>query len=317
VRYILLSFFVCGCLAASACQSHQTLKDSWKFTKRQYTHYLNTPATVDLSDTGNRADYEIALGEAVLNIDNELARLIRAMENTDHNPSPEWALSMVQKFPWISGVALVGSDGVVNSRYPEYFAKEFDASPLLERDPKQRPGMLRGYVRTGDSSPEIYLGNPVYFGEDLLGIIVAHFDPATLATLSPDPDSFVMFTPTGIVWQGRFGGGLSAGTDEWKNILENKSSGTIGSGDSAFFWLTRYIGNLPLVYAIPITSGKNSSAEKPAATPVEQPPASDSEGKKQEEARIIAPAQPTAGSTTNGLEAVERQAAADVPGKQP
>jgi hypothetical protein len=317
VRYIFLLFLVCGCLAASACQSHQTLKDSWKFTKRQYTNYLNTPASVDLSDTGDRADYEIALGEAVLNIDNELSRLIRAMENTDHNPSPEWALSMVQKFPWISGVALVGSDGVVNSRYPEYFAKEFDASPLLEPDPKQRPGMLRDYVQTSDSSPEIYLGNPVYFGEDLLGIIVAHFDPATLATLSPNPDSFIMLTPAGIVWQGRFGGGISAGTDEWKNILENKSSGTVGSGDSTFFWLTRYIGNLPLVYAIPITSGKNSFAEKSAATPAEHATASDGEGEKQEESKIIAPARPIAGSTANGLDAVERQAVPDVPGEQP
>jgi hypothetical protein len=316
VRYILLLFLVCGCLAASACQSHQTLKDSWKFTKRQYTHYLNTPATVDLSDTGNRTDYEIALGEAVLNIDNELSRLIRAMENTDHNPSPEWALSMVQRFPWISGVALVGSDGVVNSRYPEYFAKVFDASPLLEVDPKQRPGMLRAYVQTGDSSPEIYLGNPVYFGEDLLGIIVAHFDPATLATLSPNPDSFAMLTPAGILWQGRFGGGIGAGTDEWKNILENKSSGTVGSGDSTFFWLTRYIGNLPLVYVIPVTSAsrKDSAAAEPAAPPAEQAPAA--EGEK-EETRIIAPAQPASGRSANGLEAVERQAVTDVPGEQP
>ncbi|MDR0828444.1 MAG: hypothetical protein LBN33_11355 [Desulfovibrio sp.] len=296
----------------SACQSHQTLKDSWKFTRRQYTNYLNTPATVDLKDKGNRENYEMALGQVVMNLDSELSRLIRAVENTEHNPDANWALSMMQKFPWISGVALVGSDGTVNSRYPEYFAKAFDASPLLEPDPKQRMGMLRAYVQTGGSSPEIYIGNPVYFGEDLLGIIVAHFDPATLATMSPDPGSFIMLTPEALVWPGRFGGGIGA-EEKWKDILASASTGTMGSGDSAFFWTTRYIGNLPLIYAIPVNSVPQNEE---VVAPVETRQSKDSGDDKQQSGKIIAPENSSSDASANLTRAVEQEALIDVPGAQ-
>ncbi|MDR1946056.1 MAG: hypothetical protein LBQ51_02675 [Desulfovibrio sp.] len=242
------------------------LKDSWKFTRRQYTAYLNTPATLDIDDKGGREGYELALGEAVSSVDAEIVRLIRAMENSDNSPDQQWALQMIQSFPWISGVALVGGDGVVNARYPEYFAKEFDAGPLLEADPKQRPGMLRAYVQMDKSAPEIYVGNPVYAGEEMRGIIVAHFDPAVLASLSPDPGAFSMITPAGVVWPGRFAGGAAAGED-WEAILKERSSGLTGVGESAFFWITRYIGNLPLVYAVPVNAVPGEAPRAPAESP--------------------------------------------------
>jgi hypothetical protein len=260
----LASLLLCSFIVVGACESHQVLKDSWKFTRRQYVAYLNTPAVVDVNDKGGREAYELALAEAVGGVDAELVRLIRAMENSDRRPDQEWALQMMQRFPWISGVALVGGDGVVNARYPEYFAKDFDAGPLLEADPKQQPGMLRAYVQTGNAAPEIYLGNPVYVGEEMRGIIVSHFDPAALASMSPDPDAFCMITPAGVVWPGRFG---AAAGENWETILKERSSGLTGSGDSAFFWITRYIGNLPMLYAMPVSAVPVETAHSSVAGP--------------------------------------------------
>jgi hypothetical protein len=268
------SLLLCSFIVVGACESNQVLKDSWKFSRRQYVAYLNTPATVDMDDKGGREAYELALAEAVGAMDAELVRLIRSMENSDRRPDQEWALQMIQRFPWISGVALVGGDGVVNARYPEYFAKEFDAGPLLEADPKQRPGMLRAYVQADKTSPEIYLGNPVYVGEEMRGIIIAHFDPAALASMSPDPGAFCMITPAGVVWPGRFG---TAAGENWETVLKERSSGLTDGGDSAFFWITRYIGNLPLVYAMPVSavSGEayhpSAQGSAPAATEAAAP----------------------------------------------
>jgi hypothetical protein len=261
VRRKLTFLLLCSFIIVGACESHQVLKDSWKFTRRQYVAYLNTPAAVDINDKGGREAYELALAEAVGGVDAELVRLIRAMENSDRRPDQEWALQMMQRFPWISGVALVGGDGVVNARYPEYFAKEFDAGPLLEADPKQQPGMLRAYVQTGNAAPEIYLGNPVYVGEEMRGVIISHFDPAALASMSPDPGAFCMITPAGVVWPGRFG---AAAGENWETVLKERSSGLTGSGDSAFFWITRYIGNLPLVYAMPVSAVPVETPQPPA-----------------------------------------------------
>ncbi len=58
--------------ALTACGSFQSVKDSWKFTKRQYRTYLNTPAELDLDDTGSCELYELALSDAVVDVDQQL-----------------------------------------------------------------------------------------------------------------------------------------------------------------------------------------------------------------------------------------------------
>lgn len=247
------------------CSQNQTVKDSWKFTTRQYRTYLNTPASLDLEDSGSCEVYEMALGEAVLNIDMELQKLIRTMENSDHNPDQNWVMGTLAKHPWLSGVALIDQEGNIVARYPEQSNKPFDASPLLEPDPKQHLGALRAYAQMLPEGPEIYLGNPVFGGEELRGVVVAHFDPRILVMMSPDPGSFSITTPVGVVWPGNYGNAL--GTYDWAELLQKKSCGTIGKTGAEFFWTTRYLGNLPLVYAVPTSAGHTV---QPVAAPVEQ-----------------------------------------------
>ena len=250
------------------CGKSQTVKDSWKFTTRQYRTYLNTPASLDLADKGDCELYELALGEAVLSVDGELQRLIRAMENSDHNPDQAWVMSMMSRFPWLSGVALVDGSGKLVAQYPELFAKEFDVKPLMEPDPKQRLGALRAYVQKSPAGPEIYVANPVFGGEEMRGLIVVYFDPKALVTTSRDPGSFAMASPAGIVWPGGFGEGSVVAAENWETTLKHKSCGLIGSKGAEFYWTTRYLGNLPLVYAVPTSAGK---AQEAALAPPAKP----------------------------------------------
>ena len=266
-------------LAGSACGHSQTVKDSWKFTKRQYTNYLNTPATLDREDKGSCEVYELALGEAVLNIDNELQRLVRAMENSDHNPDQSWVMNMVGRFPWISGVALVDKSGALVAQYPEHFTKPFDVTPLLEADPKQRPGDLRAYAQMSDAGPEIYIANPVYGAgaESLRGLIICYFDPRVLVTMTNDPGSFALASPVGLLWPGQYGTGSVVAAQDWAEALRKKSCGIIGDDKSGFFWTTRYIGNLPIVYAMPVSASPTSFSVESAPPNEEKsaPPATD------------------------------------------
>lgn len=259
MQRVLLLSLVLVCLAG--CGKSQTLKDSWKFTTRQYRTYLNTPVSLDMEDKGGCELYELALGEAVLRVDGEVQKLIRAMENSDHNPDQSWVMSMMGRFPWLSGVALVDGSGALVARYPEHYAKEFDAQPLMEPDPKQRMGALRAYVQQHESGPEIYLANPVFGGEEMRGLIVVFFDPRSLVTTSADPGGFALATPSGVIWPGNFGEGSTVSAQNWEEILKRKSCGLIGPSGSEFFWTTRYMGNLPLVYAVPVSAGKAQKAE--------------------------------------------------------
>ena len=256
MQRILLLFLIVFAFAMSACGSFQTVKDSWKYTQKQYRTYLNTPAELDLDDKGSCELYELALSEAVIDVDEELQKLIRAMENSDHNPDQVWVINIMRHVPWLSGVALVDNSGAVVAQYPEYFSKPFDASPLVEPDPKQRLGALRAYVQMSEAGPEVYVGNPVYGGQELRGIIVAYFDPRVLVTVSSDPGSFMLASPSGVLWPGRYGSGAVVASIDWEQVLRRESCGVIGSKESEFFWTTRYVGNLPLVYAMPTSAGQ-------------------------------------------------------------
>lgn len=274
MQRILFAVLVISTFLLGACQSNQTLKDSWKFTQRQYRSYLNTPASLDMEDTGSCELYELALGDAVLHVDAELQRLLRTMENSDHNPDEAWVMRMMGNFAWISGVALVDNTGAIVARYPEHFAKEFSVAPLLEPDPKQRMGALRAYVQQSEQGPEVYVGNPVYTSDDLKGLIVVHFDPRALATMSSDPGSFIIASPAGVVWPGAYGTGGVVGSQDWEEILRKKSCGLVGDSGSEFFWTTRYLGNLPLVYAMPTSAGQQFAPEEaPATRPAAAPAA--------------------------------------------
>ena len=263
-RVSLLALIGILTFAAIGCEKSQTVKDSWKFTTRQYRAYLNTPASVDLEDKGSCEVYEVALGEAVLSMDMELQKLMRAMENSDHNPDQSWVMSMMSRFPWLSGVALADRTGAIVAQYPEMFAKSFDITPLLEADPKQRPGALRAYAQPDENGAEIYLANPVFGGEEMRGLIVAHFDIRSLATMSGDPGSFIIASPAGVIWQGNYGAAL--GGVDWSQRLLKESCGLVGESASQFFWTTRYLGNLPLVYAMPTSASPRSFGEESAAT---------------------------------------------------
>ena len=266
MKRLVLFCLVFSLVPLSGCG--QIAKDSWKFTKRQYQTYLNVPAELDYDDDGSCEIYEVALGEAMLDVDGALLKLIRAMENSDRGPDQAWAASMMQRFPWLSGVALTDQTGTAMARFPEEFAKEFSVTPLLEPDPKQPRSALRAYVQTGAMGPEIYVAAPVYVGEEFRGLVVAFFDPRALMSLSTDPGNVMLASPYGVVWPGRFSAeSTPVGQNDWADVLTRKSCGTVGSGDGKFYWTTRYVGNMPLVYAFPVSAAKapDKKAEKKPA----------------------------------------------------
>jgi hypothetical protein len=247
---IFLPLILC-LLTTFGCTYNQTLKDAWKFSNRQYRAYVNTPVSIDMEDTGDPEDYELALGEAVMTLDDQLQRFIRTMENGDSSPDQTWVLSLMRRFPWLSGVALVDAGGNLLARHPEYFMKEFDAGPLLEADSKQRISDLRAYVQQSPLGPEIYLAHPVFTNGELRGLIVAFFDPRALAGVSPEAGRFMLASPAGVLWAGDLSvSETPVGQADWNTLLSHSSRGILGSSDNKFFWIVRYIGNLPLVYAI-------------------------------------------------------------------
>jgi hypothetical protein len=92
------------CLAAG-CSSYQPTKNAWKSTKGFWNAYVSPPASVNYDDKNDLGPMATALSTSMINIDMELNRLERLMENADKPPTKAWVAGLFSSFPWVSGFA--------------------------------------------------------------------------------------------------------------------------------------------------------------------------------------------------------------------
>lgn len=250
-RYFLV--LIVASLFLAGCRTPQTIKDAWKGTRSYYYEYLNTPAQLDLADKGDAQEYQAQLGAAIAEFDLQLRELEKAMQNSDRRPDAEWVTAMTTRFPWISGIALTDEDGIPRAKVPGAFPKPFEIGNLTEVDEKQQLKDLRAFVQEHDLGPEIYLGNPVYTGADFRGVITVHFDPRVLLSRTGDPAKVMIAGPGGVIWPGSYDAPATpvAGVD-WAEVVKNDYAGLVKNELGTFYWVCRYLGNLPLIYAVKV-----------------------------------------------------------------
>lgn len=240
-----------GVVVLTGCRAPQTVKNAWKGTRAYYYEYLNTPAKLNMDDKGDILDYQAEMGSAIADFDMRLQELERALQNSDRNPNAAWVTSITTRFPWLSGVVLADAEGTPRAQTPAAFPKGFSIGNLLEEDPKQQIKDLRAFVQVHPLGSEIYVGNPVYLGADFKGVIIVHFDPRALLARTGDPGKIVVAGPEGVIWPGMYEvDAIPVSSVNWAEEVRKKTSGIIRNELGAFYWICRYIGNLPLVYAV-------------------------------------------------------------------
>lgn len=250
-RFFIPILLVACFMALAGCRTSQTIKDAWKGTRAYYYEYLNTPATLNMDDKGNILDHQAEMGSAIAGFDMQLMQLERVLQNSDRNPDAAWVTSLTTRFPWLSAVALTDDVGDPRAMVPPDFPKGFEIGTLLEVDAKQQIKDLRAFVQEHHLGPEIYIGNPVYVGAEFKGVITVHFDPRALLARAGDPAKIVIAAPGGILWPGLYAAESTpvAGVD-WGEEVRKNSCGIVRNDLGAFYWVSRYLGNLPLIYAV-------------------------------------------------------------------
>ena len=224
------------------------MHETWKGTKKLYYEYLNPPASIDYDDSGDLDDSEALLGRNMQIVDAKLTRFERYMMNQDRPPSQESVNELFDRFRWVSGVAAISVEGEILAQQPENI-KQIDFASLLEVEPITPRG-LRAAVHSTPFGPEILLAAPVYNGTDLQGLFIAHFDIRLLLDGVPDPGNLVITSPQGVLWPGVFGGTPLDGKG-WAEVVRKDSSGVLSGGHGKFYWMSRYLGNLPLIFGSP------------------------------------------------------------------
>lgn len=286
---LLLAFSVfCGCTA------WQPTKEVWKTTKELWYDYVSPPASVDYGDKGSVAPEGLALSSAIMGIDSELGRLERVMQNADRPPTQEWLSGLFSSFPWLNGFAGVKYDGTILGQEPPNSLKQLDFIPLLYEDKKQSSRALRADVQPGPLGPEVMLATPLYDGVDFLGIVVAYFDMRSLMRFSNQANDIVVLAPSALLWPGKydFASTPLAGV-EWNKVVRESTAGTCSNNAGTFYYMVRYLGNLPMIFAIPakgtFPEGNGGLEQGNAFFPQEReklPPPPVPERKSSSEARI-------------------------------
>ncbi|WP_296304175.1 hypothetical protein [uncultured Desulfovibrio sp.] len=240
-----------GSLALYACSSYQPTKNAWKTTKDLWYTYVSVPARVDYSEKGDLSPRAMALSTCMMGIDVELSRFERTMMNADRAPTREWLDKLFADYPWVSGFAGVKYDGTLLGHEPGPSLKNLDFIPLLYEDKKQNSRALRGYVQQSPLGPEVMLAAPLYDGVDFLGIVVAHFDMRALSKFSSSPEDLVILSPAALLWPGKYDFAATplAGVD-WETVASKSTSGTCTNERGSFYYQIRYLGNLPLIFAV-------------------------------------------------------------------
>ena len=234
-------------LLLSGC-GDSSMHETWKGTKKLYYEYLNPPASIDYDDSGDLDDSEALLGRNMQIVDAKLTRFERYMMNQDRPPSQESVNELFDRFRWVSGVAAISVDGEILAQQPENI-KQINFASLLEVEPITPRG-LRAAVQTTPFGPEILLAAPVYQGTELQGLFIAHFDIRLLLDGVPNPGNLVITSSQGVLWPGVFGG-IPLDGEGWAEVVRKDSSGVLSGGHGKFYWMSRYLGNLPIIFGSP------------------------------------------------------------------
>lgn len=234
------------------CSAYQPTKNVWKTTKGLWNTYVSPAAAVDYEEKGSLSAAAKALSLSMLGVDKELGRLERMMQNADKPPTKQWLSNFLQAFPWVNGFVGVKYDGTILGQEPPDSLKELDFNGLLYEDKKQNSRALRADVQPSPLGPEIMLAAPLYDGVDFLGIVVTYFDMRSLMQFAQNPEDMVILCPSALLWPGKYDFAATplAGTN-WNEVVTKSTAGTCTNANGSFFYMVRYLGNLPLIFAIP------------------------------------------------------------------
>lgn len=222
---------------------------AWKSTRRLYYTYVNTPATLDVSEPATLSETDSRLASRLMPVDAQLSSLEQALDALGGVPDGAVVNELLRRFPWLSGLTLVDPSGSILAAEPPVSLKQLDFEPLLECPPDTSPRALRAVVQDTALGPEVLVARPLLIGGELQALLVASFDFRSLLPYASAPGDLVVRTADILMWAGDEAGPLA--DVDWGAQIAKRSHGVVRADSGAFVWLVRYLGGQPLVFATP------------------------------------------------------------------
>lgn len=272
LKRVLLVLLACALLAAAGCD---TMKSSWKGTKKAYKEYINVDPRIDLKDPGISDPSLQKLAYLFAPVDEHLEYLLRDLSSRDAPPERDWCEAFAAHYSWLSGLSVLSSSGATTLKLPPFGLKAVDLAPMMEFEPIYKKRRMAAVVATGDLGAEIIIAQPLFTQSDFQGLLVAHFDSSSLAKFSPEPEQLFIIAHGAVVWPGGDAGTAKAlASLDWKKILSGNVSGEVALGQTKYLWQSRYIAQTQIIYVVSaVTAPAKGKASEPAAAPAAEPAA--------------------------------------------
>jgi hypothetical protein len=239
--------FVLASLLLAAMAACSTLDSTWDYTAET----LDPDPEIDLgANTMDDPDEEF-LAEQVTPVDKQLLDLIRFLSAQDAHPDPEWFELVMMRYPWLDGVMTVDVEKKLLHQHPEASLKPLDPTPLYDFQGEWMEQDIHMHIDYTELGPEMYIATPMFSDTDWLGLLVVYFDPRVFFNFCPNPEDFIVLDPKGDIWT------VEASADRmtlaeipWPKILSDEVRGTVHIDGKSYTWLSRYIGNKQIIYAV-------------------------------------------------------------------
>ncbi len=260
-------------LALAFTAGCDTFKPYVKTSKRFYKDYINTDPSIDLKDPGISDPSVRKLADLFTPVDERLEYLLRALSAQDLPPSPDWCQAFMDAFPWLSGMAILTDTGAVTYRLPTFSIKKVDFTPLLDHEKLFKDRKMASVIASSELGAEIMVAKPLFVDNEFKGLLVAHFDPGSLAKFSPEPGKLLIVAPGVSLWGGDDPSAAQALSQaKWKDILKSDVSGEQKIGGANFLWQSRFVAQSKIIYAVSTVTAKQAPKAEPKQ-PAEQAPA--------------------------------------------
>ena len=237
-----LLFFLTGC---------STIQSAWDKTADAYETYVDPKPEIDLDRRPGLSRSEQLLATQFSLMDQHLEEALRTLAPQDRFPPSDWFNGFLERFPWMTAVSAVDTQGRLLVSRPETPLKNIAVEPLLEREWSMFQRGLQGFVEETPLGPELIIAGPFFRDGTWQGLIIAHFDPRALASFATESERLVLLTPETLLWSGVDQDTARKITEApWENILRDRVHGRRSAETKTFLWLSRPIGALHLIYAL-------------------------------------------------------------------
>lgn len=236
-RYIFITLvFILG---LTSCQA-------WEKTKTIYRGAV-FPAHIDVGAEADVGEGLQRLAHVVTPVDLRLEELARSMQRVEETSKQE-AQALFSRFSWLNGVAAYSPSGDILHQVPSQPIKEISFQEILDKRSSQDTGLYLE-VLDQDLGPELCVVKSLHNGNKVTGHVIAHFDPRTLFKQGPESKNLLVLAQGDVVWSGvEPDMEMKIQEKDWPKMLEGEVQGDFVLDDERYVWLSRYVGESPLIY---------------------------------------------------------------------